>query len=191
MEEELLRMQTTGIISPVDNSSPWCAEIVVVPKPYGSVRICEDLTRLNQIVLREYHPLPNIEDTLAQLTRATKFTKFDANSGFWQILQAKTSRLLIIFITPIGRFCFNKLPFGVSCAPELFQKQMSTMLEGLQGDPCLIDVVLVYWRDQEDHDKKLEAVIQRIQSVELHSIQVFQRSIEIPWSHNQQRWRKS
>ena len=38
-----------------------------------------------------------------------------------------------------------------------------TMLKGLQGVLCLMDDVLVYGRDQEDHDK-LEAVLQRIQS---------------------------
>ena len=82
VEEELLRMQTIGIISLVEDPSPWCAGMVVVPKPSGSIRICVDLTHLNQNVLREYHPLPNVDDTLAQLTGAKKFTKLDANSGF-------------------------------------------------------------------------------------------------------------
>ena len=50
VEEELLQMQTTGIISPVDDPSPWCAGMVVVPKSSGSVRICVDLTRLNQML---------------------------------------------------------------------------------------------------------------------------------------------
>ena len=70
VEEELLRMQATGIISPVDDPSPWCAGMVVVPKPSGAVRICVHLTHLNQNVLREYHSLPNIDETLAQLTGA-------------------------------------------------------------------------------------------------------------------------
>ena len=122
VEEELLQMQTIGVISPVDGSSPWCVGMVVVPKSSGSVRICVDLMHLNQSVLREYHPLPNVNDILAQLAGAKKFTKLDANCGFWQISLAKTSRLLTTFITPIGRFCFNKLPFGISCALRLFQK---------------------------------------------------------------------
>ena len=90
-------MQTTGITSPINDPSPWCAGMVVVPKQSGSVRICVDLTHLNQNVLREYHPLPNVDDTLAQLTGAKKFTKLDANSGFWQIPLAKTSRLLTTY----------------------------------------------------------------------------------------------
>ena len=49
VEEELLRMQATGIISPVDDPSPWCAGmVVVVPKPSGAVRICVDLTHLTE-----------------------------------------------------------------------------------------------------------------------------------------------
>ena len=53
--------------------------------------------------------------------------------GFWQIPLAKTSQLLTMFITPVDRFCFNKMSFGISCTPELFQKRMNTMLVGLQG----------------------------------------------------------
>ena len=162
VEEELLRMQTIGVISPVDDPSPWCAGVVVVPKSSGSVRICVYLMHLNQSVLREYHPLPNVDDTLAQLTGAKKFTILDANCGFWQIPLTKTSRLLTTFITPIGRFCFIKLPFGISCAPELFQKRMSAMLCGLQV-LYLMDDVLINGQDQEEHDRRLEAVLQRIQ----------------------------
>ena len=135
----------------------------MVPKSSGSVRICVDLTHLNQNVLREYHPLPNVDDTLAQLAGAKKFTKLDVNSGFWQIPLAKSSQLLTTFITPFGRFYFNKLPFGISCAPELFQKRMSAMLRELQEVLCLMDDVLVYGQDQEEHNKRLEAVLQRIQ----------------------------
>ena len=70
VEEELFRMQNMGVILPVDDPSPWCPGMVVVPKPSGSVRICVDLTHLNQNVLREYHPLPKVDNILVQLTGA-------------------------------------------------------------------------------------------------------------------------
>ena len=60
-------MQSMRAISPVDNPSPWCAGVVVVPKPSGDVRIYVDLKPLNQNVLHEYHPLPNVDETLEQL----------------------------------------------------------------------------------------------------------------------------
>ena len=105
-----------------------------------------------------------MDETLAQLAGAKKFSKLDANSGFWQIPLAKQSRPLTTFITPFGRFQFNKLPFGISCAPELFQKRMSTMLSGLQGVLSLMDDMLVLGHDKHQHDKRLEAVLSRIQS---------------------------
>ena len=136
----------------------------IVPKPSGAVRTYVDLKPLNQNVLREYHPFPNVDETLAQLAGAMKFSTLDANSGFWQIPLAKKSRPPTTFITPFGRFQFNKLPFGISCTPEPFQKRMSTMLSRLIKVLCLMDYVLVFGRDQEDHNKRLEAVLHRIQS---------------------------
>lgn len=92
--EELDRMESLGIISKVDEPTPWCAGMVVVPKKSGAIRICVDLKPLNESVLREVHPLPKVDDTLAQLTGAKVFTKLDANSGFWQIPLSQPSRLL-------------------------------------------------------------------------------------------------
>ena len=102
VEQELTRMESMGVISKVDEPTPWCAGMVVVPKKSGDVRICVDLKPLNESVLREVHPLPKVDKTLTQLTGARVFSKLDANSGFWQIPLAKPSRLLTTFITPTG-----------------------------------------------------------------------------------------
>ena len=104
--------RNSGAISQVTEPTPWCAGMVVVPKRDGSVRICIDFKMLNESVLREVHPIPKVDDTLAQLTGASVFSKIDANSGFWQIPLAETSRSLTAFITPYGRYLFNKLPLG-------------------------------------------------------------------------------
>ena len=61
-----------------------------------------------------------------------------------EILLAEKSRHLTTFLTPFGRFCFNKMPFGISSAPEHFQKRMNEILKDLPGVVCLIDDVLVY-----------------------------------------------
>lgn len=75
-------MELMGVISKVNKPTPWCAGMVVVPKKSGKVRICIDLKPLNESVLREVHPLPKVDETLAQLTGAKVFSKLDANSGF-------------------------------------------------------------------------------------------------------------
>ena len=164
VKEELVRMVSIGVISQVDQPTPWCAGIVVAPKRNGDIRICIDLKALNESVLREVYPLPTVDETLAQLTGATVFSKLDANSGFWQIPLADSSRLLTTFITPFGRYCFNKLPFGISSAPELFQKRMGQILEGLDGVLCQMDDVLVFGSNQQEHDFRLHAVLKAIKA---------------------------
>ena len=90
------------------------------------------------------------------------FSKLDANSGFWQIPLAQESRPLMTFITPFGRYWFNKLPFGISSAPELFQRRINRILEGLDGALCLMDDILVFGSSPEEHDSRLSAVMQRL-----------------------------
>lgn len=66
--QELERMELLGVILRIDEPIEWCAGMVVVPKKNGSIRICVDLKPLNKNVLREVHPLPRVDDILAQMT---------------------------------------------------------------------------------------------------------------------------
>ena len=63
------------------NQHPGVRGWLSFPKE-GSVQICIDLKPLNQSVLQEVHPIPKVDDTLAQLAGATVFSKIDANSGY-------------------------------------------------------------------------------------------------------------
>ena len=108
-----------------------------------------------------------MDDVLGQLAGATQFSKLDANSGFWQIPLAEQSRSLKMFITPFGRYQFNKLPFGISSAPELFQRRMNSILEGLDGVVCMMDDVLIFGRDQKQHDERLHAVFKRLEQAKV------------------------
>ena len=92
------------------------------------------------------------------------FSKLDANSGFWQIPLAKSSRPLTSLITPFGRYQFNKLPFGISSEPEHLQKRMTAILSGIEGVVCQIDNVLVFGKDQTEHNTWLTAVLKRIEA---------------------------
>ena len=69
----------------------WCAVMLVVPMKKGAIHICVDLKQLNENVLKEVHPLPIVDETLAQLAGAKISSKLDVNSGFWQIPLAKRS----------------------------------------------------------------------------------------------------
>ena len=164
VREELERMEKIGVITKISEPTEWCAGIVVVPKPNGKIRICVDLTKLNESVCRERHVLPAVDHVLAQLSGATVFSKLDTNSGFWQIRLAEESCKLTTFITPMGRYCFNRLPFGITSAPEHFQRKMSQMLEGQKGVVCMMDDILVYGSTQDEHDCHLISVLDKIKA---------------------------
>ena len=142
--------------------------MVVTPNQNGDVRrVCVDLTKLNRSVLREAYPLPSVDFTIGKLSISKVFSKLDANSAFWQRKLSESSRLLTTFITPWGRFCFNRLPYGISTGSEQFQKSMNNVLEGLEGVECEIDDLLVHGESQEQHDSRLHSVLQRLQESKL------------------------
>jgi len=58
----------------------------------------------------------SVDKSLAKLGKSRFFTKLDANSGFWQLPLDEES-------TPFGSYCFNRLPFGITSAPEISSEQ--------------------------------------------------------------------
>ena len=167
VREELARMESLGVITPVEEPTPWCAGMVVVPKKNGEVRICVDFRPLNDSVQREVHPLPTVDENLSQLAGATMFSKLDANCGFWQIPLSEESRMITAFITPFGCYIFNKLPFGICSAPEHFQRKMQKVLANQEGAICHMDDILIHGRTQQEHDARLRAALNLIEGAGL------------------------
>lgn len=163
-KSELERMEKLGVIEKVEYPTTWCSGMVVAPKSNGKVRLCVDLTQLNKSVQREHFPLPRLEDTLASIEGSKFFSKMDANSGFWQIRLEEASREYTTFITPFGRYQYCKMPFGISAAPEFFQRQMYKILGDSKGVVCMMDDILVVGRTKEEHDRRLEEVLSKLES---------------------------
>ncbi|UYV61221.1 K02A2.6-like, partial [Cordylochernes scorpioides] len=163
-KEQLDQMVEKGVIEKVEQPTDWCAPMVIVPKPSSNdLRICVDLTALNKFVKREHYPIPSVEYTLAQMGGAKLFSKLDANSGFWQIPLSEESSSLTTFLTPFGRYRFKRLPFGISSAPEVFQRKMSNLLESQSGVNCHMDDIVIWGATQEEHDERLRCVLRKLQ----------------------------
>jgi hypothetical protein len=162
-KDEIDQMLDKGVIEPVEQATDWCSGLTIVPKPNGKIRMCVDLTNVNKGIRREIYPLPRVSDMLSNLSEGVMFSKLDANAGFWQVVMDPESRLLTTFITPWGRFCFRRMPFGVSSAPEFYQRAMEKILKGLKGVICLMDDILVYGKNPSDHWYRLKKVLKRIE----------------------------
>lgn len=76
---------------------------------------------------------------------------------------AKDSREYTTFITPVGRFQFLRLPFGISTAPEFYQREMLRVLEGLDGVSCLQDDIIVSGKTTKEHDTNLRMVLRKLE----------------------------
>ena len=133
IERELNRLVEEEILSPVEHSS-WATPIVPVRKRDGSLRICGDFkVTVNPHLNIDVYPLPKIEDLFANLAGGKCFTTIDLAHAYQQMLVEEDSRKYLVINTHKGLFRYNRLPFGVSSAPALFQKAIEQVLQGLLG----------------------------------------------------------
>lgn len=106
--------------------------------------------------------MPTVESSLASLGQGKVFSTIDANSGFWQIPLNASSSSLTTFLTHRGRYRYLRLPQWLCSAPEIFQAEMSHILQGISGVVIHMDDILVYGKDQKEHDTQLQKVLNRV-----------------------------
>lgn len=154
--DELLQLD---IIEEAPEASEWVSPLVPVMKDNGEIRICVDMRRANEAILRENHPLPTMDELLAQLGSAVCFSKLDFKNGFHQVEIHPESRAITTFISPWGIYRYKRLCFGINCAPELFQKIVEQILVGCKNTLIFIDDIVVYGKTEAEHDEALRAVL--------------------------------
>lgn len=156
-------MEDLGVIERIEQVTQWCAPRVIAKKKNNTLRIYVDYAELNKQIVRERFIMPTVEESLAKLGDAHVFSKLDGNSGYWQVPLAPASRELTAFITPVGRYIFCRIPFGIATAPEFFQREMLRILEGIPGQVCQMDNVLVFGKDKAEHDSRLRKGLRRLE----------------------------
>ena len=164
VDQELDRLVREGIISPI-TSSPWAAAIVPVLKQDKSIRICGDYKlTVNKAAKIDSYPIPKLEDLFSKLGGSTTFTKLDMSQAYAQLLLDEKSKPYTVINTHKGLFAYNRLCFGISSAPGIFQRTMETLLKDIPGVCCYLDDVLISGSTQVDHDKRLNTVLNTLQS---------------------------
>ena len=147
--------------------TPVVPKAVVVPKADGDVRVCVDMRRANEAIIRERHPIPTVEELLHDLTGSTVFSKIDRKWGFHQILLSEDSRHITTFATHRGLYRYKRLMFGVTSAPEKYQQIVRDVLMGCPGVANIADDLIIHGKGVEEHDRCLFAVLDRLSEVGL------------------------
>ena len=133
LKDTLTQLRKQEIIQPMTEPTAWINSMMVVPKKNGSLQICLDPMDLNKSIKRHHYPLPTIEDIATRLHGAKVFTIVDVKNGFWHVALDEQSSYLTTFHTPFGRYRWNRMPFGICSATEIFQRKCMRSLKGCRG----------------------------------------------------------
>ena len=163
-------MEALDIIERASGPTLWVSPVVAAPKPHNpsEVRVCGDYRQPNRAIIRERHPIPTVEELMEDMTSACVFSKLDIRAGYHQIELEEQSRPVTTFCTHEGLYRYKRLPFGISSASEVFQNVLQQSLQGLHGVRNIADDLIVWGKSQEEHDRNLEALFQRLDARASH-----------------------
>ncbi|CAB4004480.1 LOW QUALITY PROTEIN: uncharacterized protein K02A2.6-like [Paramuricea clavata] len=146
----------------------WASPIVTVAKPATNSsqtnhRVCGDYkATINQASKLDNYPIPKTEDLLTTLSGSQKFTKLDMSQAYQQLRLDEESKKYTTINTHKGLYQYNRLLFGISSAPGIFQRTPENLLQGIPSVIVRVDDILVGGKDDADHLSNLNAVLTRL-----------------------------
>ena len=165
---QLQELLDKGFIRP--SVSPWGAPVLFVKKKDGTLRMCIDYRQINKVTVKNKYPLPRIEDLFDQLKGAGVFSKIDLRSGYYQLRVKDVNVPKTAFRTRYGHYEFL-VPFGLTNAPAAFMDLMNRVFQPYldQFVVVFIDDILVYSRDDPEHEQHLKIVLQTLREKRLYA----------------------
>ena len=129
IQKLLTEMEEKGIIEP--STSAWLSPIVLVKKPDGSMRMCLDYRSVNTHLAADVYPLPRLEELVEVAAGHQFYATLDMKDAYYQVLLHEDSRDITTFSDGVSLHRFRRLPFGLSCSPAIFSRQLAQILAPL------------------------------------------------------------
>ena len=143
------------------SNSPYSAAVVPVKKPDGTLRLCIDYRKLNNVTLTEHYSMPNLLTSVYRAKNVKYFTKLDLIKGYHQILLHPESRHLTAFSTVNNQYQFKRSPFGLKNSGIAFQRVMNEILSPIMCSNIIvyIDDILITSTSFDEHLKLVSKVM--------------------------------
>ena len=185
--EERDRLVDIGVLAQVDEPTVWVNKMAVSIKKDGRLRICIDPRSLNLASKRGHYHFSVLEDILPDLARAQVFSTVDLSHVYWHCILQEDCSLLTILPTPLGRYGWTCLLFGLSVSSETFQNRFLQGVEGPVGVACTADDTLIHGvgdtpdEATRDHDKNLTSLLKHCKknSIRLNKEKVVLRAQQL------------
>ena len=168
MESKIESLLALDIIEPVNGPAPWVNAAVIVPKGNSDdIRLCIDMRRANEAIIRGRHPIPTVDEVLQSMNGSTVFSKMDLKWGYHQLERSPESHEITTFAVHAGLFRYKRLLSGLNSASEQYQYDISTALAGIPGVENISVDIIVHGPNQETHNERLHKVLKRLEECHL------------------------
>jgi hypothetical protein len=169
LKKQIRELLDKGYVRP--SSSPWGALVLFVEKKDRIQRMCIDYRSLNEVTIKNKYPLPRIDDIFDQLKGACVFSKIDLRSGYHQLRIRHSDIPKTAFVTCYGLYEFTVMSFGLTNAPAYFMYLMNKVfMEYLDKFVVVfIDDILIFSKNEEDHEEHLRLVLQKLREHQLYA----------------------
>ena len=133
--------------------------------------MCVDYRSLNDVTAKNKYPLPHIEVLFDRMRDARVFSKIDLRSGYHQMKIRPSDIPKTDFSTRYGLYEFTVMSFGLTNAPAYFMNLMNKMfMEYLDRFVVVfIDDILIYSKNESDHEQHLRLVLQKLRDNQLYT----------------------
>uniref|UniRef100_A0A8C6TE86 ribonuclease H n=1 Tax=Neogobius melanostomus TaxID=47308 RepID=A0A8C6TE86_9GOBI len=158
----LNEMEEVGIIK--KSQSEYASPLVLVVKPNGDLRICNDFRWLNARTIKDAHPLPHQTDALAALGGNVFFSTMDLTSGFYNVPLHEDDKRYTAFSSPFGLHEYNRMPQGLTNSPATFMRMMMSIFgdKNFTSLLCYLDDLMVFAPSEQIALERLEMVFSRL-----------------------------
>ena len=113
-------------------------------------------------------PLPKINELYAKLKGYKVFSSLDLRSGYYHIGLTESAKPKSAFVlSSLGKYQFNRVPFGLAQAPAYFQKLINDVLKGCSFAMGYLDDIIIYSRSEKEHLEHLEEIFIRLKAAGL------------------------